>query len=83
MAKKITGIYDQDASSQLNLGLVFIKLNEDSLAEDQFLRAHKLSKGFYPAVKNLGFYYYKTENYDKAKDYSGLSVLWPLLSSEF
>jgi len=66
LLKKAQSIYDLDPSAHLNLGLVFLKRNEDQLAEDEFLQAYKLKKDFYPAIRNLAYYYFEVRNHSKA-----------------
>jgi len=69
LLKKAISIYERDPGIHLNLGLVFLKKGELSLAEDEFLKAHKYDRALFPAIKNLGYFYYSSRNYDRAIKY--------------
>lgn len=69
LLKKAISIYDEDPSSHVNLGLVFMKKGEKTLAEEEFNKAYKFNKNFYPAIKNLGYFYYETGNYELSVKY--------------
>ena len=42
---------DEVPSIHNNLGLVLLQKNENMFAEEEFIKAYKLDKRFYPSIK--------------------------------
>jgi tetratricopeptide (TPR) repeat protein len=61
--------YPDDANSYFNIGLTYLKLNDEKKALSFFLQSYEKDSKFIPAIYNIASYYYNNKNYKDSYNY--------------
>lgn len=60
-----------------NLALVFLEMNQQTIAKDYLLKAYKLDTGRSQTISNLGYYYLRSAQTDSARSYLKRAIAKP------